>query len=258
MARKYLIAGVAAISLVVAVPMARADYPVFDGTMVGKAIEQIKEMKASVAAELQQLAELKESVMFLNDISKFVNEVSDAIGEITNITLPIPNIMKMQAQIKSDIRCLMPDGMGWGIKFTDLNLASICETSGKYRDALFVNQDKLANLPFNEQKALRHAAAAHRSALLADTSVRSLAQADVQLQQAEKLSDAADDLQANLGQAKTVQERLHVQAQTEILQARAMASQNQLLAQMLKLQAAGQIKAGLPVDDLKLEEEGDQ
>jgi len=257
MARKYLIAGVVAISLV-AVPLARAEYPTIDMTAIKALGEQLKELKASLAAELQQLAQLKESVMFLNDISKFVNEVSSAIGEITHITLPIPNILKMKAQIKSDIRCLMPDGMGWGIKFTDLNLASICETSGKYRDALFVNQDKLANLPFNEQKALRHAAAAHRSALLADTSVRSLAQADVQLQQAEKLPDAADDLQANLGEAKTLQDRLHVQAQTEILQTRAMASQNQLLAQMLKLQAAGQIKAGLPLDDLKLEEEGDQ
>lgn len=252
MAGKHLMAAVlVAAGLVVAIPTARGNMAVIDGTMVGKAIEQIKEMKASLATQMEQLAKLKEQISFLNDISSFVNDVSNAIGAITNITLPIPNIQKMAAQIKSDMRCLMPDGVGWGIKFEDLNLASICETSARYRDALFVDQAKLISVPFNEQEAARRLASANRSALLADTAVRALAQGDVQLKQADEMNKAADGLQSNLANAQTVQDRLHVQAQAAILQARGQAAQNQMLAQMLKLQAAAEIKAGLPAEQVE-------
>lgn len=248
MARKHLTAALAIAGVVLAVPAAQAAYAVLDSAMVAKAAEQIKELKSQVATELEQLGKLKESVGFLTDIAKFAGDVSDAIGTIANITLPIPNIEKMRAQIKSDMRCLMPEGVKWGIKFEELNLASICETSSKYREALFVDQKKLMRMGFNEQEAARRIAAAHRTALLEDTALRSLAQGDVQLQQADKLTSAADDLQTALGGATTVQDRLHVQAQANILQARAAANQNAMLAQMLKLQAAAEIKAGLPAD----------
>lgn len=249
MARTRLItAGIIAGGLFVAVPVAQAAMATFDASMVAKATEQIKEMKASLATELEQLTKLKEQLGFLNDISDFVNDVSDAIGEVANISLPIPNIQKMAAQIRSDVGCLTPDGLSWGIKFDDLNLASICETSSKYRDALFVNQSKLTSLPFNEQEVARRVASARRNALLADTAIRGLAQADVQIQQADELNSAADSLQSDLAGAKTLQQRAHIQAQAQILQARAMASQNQMMAQMLKLQSAAEIKAGLSAD----------
>ncbi|MEW5728046.1 MAG: hypothetical protein AB1918_09495 [Pseudomonadota bacterium] len=245
MARTRLTVVLAIVGTIVAVPVAQATYAVIDSTAIGKAVEQIKELKAQLATQLEQLAQLKQSVSFLNDISEFVNDVSDAIGQITNITLPIPNIQKMAAQIRSDARCLMPDGVGWGIKTEDLNLGSICESSSKYREALILDEERLANMPFNEQDAARDLAKVHREALLADTAVRSLAQSDVAMKQADDLNKAADDLQSNLASAKTVQDRLHVQAQAQILQARAMASQSQLMAQMLKLTAAAEIKAGL-------------
>jgi len=44
---------------------------------------------------------------------------------------------------------------------------------------------------------------------------------------------------------------LHVQAQSGILQARAQAAQSQVLVQMLRLEAAGQMAAGLSVDAVK-------
>lgn len=248
MARKRLTMALAIAGMIAAVPVAQATYAVLDSTAVGKAVEQIKEMKAQLATQLEQLTQLKQSVSFLSEISGFVNDVSDAIGSVSNISLPIPNINKMAAQIKSDFRCLTPDGPGWGINFTDLNLASICETSHRYRDALFIGQDKLAQMPFNEQAAARHLAQARRRALLADTAIRGMAQADVQLDQARKLNEAADDLQSSLNSARTMQDREHIQAQALILQARGTASQNQILAQMLKLQAAGEIMSGLSPD----------
>lgn len=252
-------AAVTALGLVIAMPYAaQAAMAVIDGTMVGKAIDQIKEMKAQLATQLEQLTQLKESVAFLNDINKLTGEVSDAIGKITHITLPIPRIDKFGSQIKGDMRCLMPDGIGWGIKFEDMNLGSICDLASTYKKALFVDQDKLAGMNAYEQLEARDGARGNREALFQDTVVRSLAQSDVQLKQADELNNAADDLQSDLNSASTVQDRLHVQAQAQILQARAAAAQSQVLAQMLKLQAAGQAAAGLSDDAIKAatEEEG--
>jgi len=224
--------------------------PVFDGTLLGQAVEQLKSMQEQIKNQLAQLNELKQQVSFLNEISGLMDEVSNAIGKITHITLPIPNLDKIKGQIKSDARCLMPDGVGWGIKFTDLNFRSICDTSTKYREALFLSRDRLKKLSFTEQEAAGREVSTRRSALLADTSTRSLAQADVQMKQAEELNSTADSLQSALGNAETVQDRLHVIAQTEIAQTRAIAAQTQILAQMLKLQSAVAIKAGLAPDSV--------
>lgn len=250
MARKHLMAAVTALGLVIAVPVL-ADMPTIDITAIKQLRDQIAEIKKQYAAELEQLNTLKEQLDFLNDINKFVNEVSDAIGKITHITLPIPRIDKFASQIKGDMRCLMPDGIGWGIKFEDMNLGSICDLASTYKKALFVDQDKLAKMNAYEQLQARDGARGNREALFQDTVVRSLAQSDVQMKQADELNNAADDLQSSLGSAATVQDRLHVQAQVQILQARAAAAQSQVLAQMLKLQAAGQAAAGLSDDAIK-------
>ncbi|EPY00125.1 hypothetical protein, partial [Magnetospirillum fulvum] len=116
--------------------------------------------------------------------------------------------------------------------------------------ALFLSRDRLKKLSFTEQEAAGREVSTRRSALLADTSTRSLAQADVQMKQAEELNSTADSLQSALGNAETVQDRLHVIAQTEIAQTRAIAAQTQILAQMLKLQSAAAIKAGLAPDSV--------
>lgn len=238
--------------LLLAAPYAaQAAMAVFDGTAVGKMIEQINEMKKQYAAELEQLNALKEQLSFLNDISKFVNEVSDAIGAISHIDIPIPRIDKFASQIKSDMRCLMPDGAGWGINLEDVNLASICDLSSTYKNALFVDQKKLSKMGFNEQQFARHVAEANRNALFQDTVARSLAQSDVQLKQVDEVNKAIDDLQSTLKGAKTVQDRLHVQAQINLLNARMAAAQASTSIQMLRLSAAGQVAAGLPLDAVK-------
>lgn len=252
MARKRLTIALAVAGLLVlGVPAAQAAMAVFDSAAVAKAIEQLKELKAQLATEMEQLAELKQQVSFLNEITGFVNDLSDSVGDIISISLPIPNILQMAAQINSDMRCLMPDGMSWGIELSDLNLASICETSSKYRDALFVNDDELSSEAFVKSEEAWAKINERRTALLEDTAVRALAQGDVQLQQASEINEAADQLQDDLAGAKTVQDRLHVTAQAQILHARAMASQNQILAQQLRLMAIAEIKKGLPPSKVK-------
>ena len=157
----------------------------------------------------------------------------------------------MAAQIKSDMACLMPDGVQWGIEFTEINLASICETSAKYRDALFVNDDELTSEAFVKSEEAWRKVEQRRDALLEDTAVRALAQGDVQMSQAGEINDAADQLQQDLASATTVQDRMHIVAQAQILQGRAVASQNQILAQMLRLQAVAEIKKGLSPTKVK-------
>jgi len=249
----------AVVGLVVAVPVANATYAVLDSAAVAKLVEQIKEMKAQYAAELEQLGELKQSVSFLNDISGMTKEVQDAMGKVGSMTLPIPNLQKLSAQTKSDLRCLMPEsGLKWGIKTEDMNLGSICETSAKYRQALFFDGQAAKGMTFFEQDKVRKETSQRRTALLEDTAARSLAQADIQLKQADELNNAADQLQTDLNSAQTMQDRAHVQAQIGIAQTRAMARQTQLLAQLLKLQTATAIKAGLPADKIKEIMEGEE
>lgn len=249
---------VLAFALISATGVAYADYPTIDITAIKELGKQLSELKKQYTALIDQLNVLKESLNFLSDITKFMNEVSSAIGALTHIDLPIPRIDKFARQIQSDVRCLMPDGDGWGINFKDVNLGSICDLTSTYKAAFFVDTKKLKKVGFNEQEAMRHLAEANRTAFFQDTVTRSLAQADVLMKQIEELNSAADDLQSNLKSAETVQDRLHVQAQSGILQARAQAAQSQVMVQMLRLEAAGQMAAGLSVDAVKdaVEEEG--
>ena len=253
MARKSLAAALLLTTcLSVAVPTpAHADWPTFDSITNSSVMKTLKEAKDQVKAALEQIKLLKDQLSFLSDMTKFINDVSDAIGEIATIDLPIPNVLQASSQIKSDLKCLTPDGPGWGIKFSDLNLASICETSSKYRDALFVNEKDLEGEPFAKSEAAWLKVGQRRDALLEDTAVRALAQGDIQLKQAEKLNKAADELQADLKKAKTLQERENIVAQIQLLQVHATVSQNQMMAQQLKLLSIAEIKKGLPPNKVK-------
>jgi len=263
MARKHLIAAVAALGILGGSGAALAEYPVIDLTAIKQAIEQLKALKEQIGNQLEEIIQLKTMVGllndakgFLNDITGFMNELTDSIGQIATIDLPIPNLEKISAQTKGDLRCLMPDGAQWGIKFSDLNLGSICDASATYRAALFLDPKATAGLSYADQAQLRSQIEKRRDALLEDTASRALAQADVQLQQADELNKAADSLQSDLKGAKTVQDRLHVAAQIQLAQLRGQARQTQILAQMLKLQGAVAVQSGLGADKVNEIEKG--
>lgn len=241
------------------VPAALAEYPTIDITAIKELGKQLNELKTMVATQLDQLNQLKQSVAFLNDITGFVNDMSKAVGQIATIKLPIPNLERLSAQTKGDMRCLMPDGLQWGIKFDDLNLGSICDTSAKYRRALFVDGVAMKGMTYAQQRQARREAEIRRTALVEDTVSRALAQADVQLKQVDELNTTADKLQSDLDAAQTLQDRVHVSAQTQIAQVRGMARQTQILAQILKLQAAVAVMSGLPADKVnEIEKEAEK
>lgn len=240
----------AALAVMPAAP-AYATYPVFDTIQNSNVVKALKEAKDQLKAALEQVKLLKDQLSFLNDITGFLNEVSDAIGEIASIDIPLPDLIQAVSQVKSDMACLMPDGPMWGIRLTDLNLSSICETSSRYRAALFIDEKKLAGQPFSKTEEAWQTVSVRRDALLEDTAVRSLAQGDVQLANSEKLNKTAEKLQAQLKKAKTLQEREHIQAQIQLLQVQASIAQNQIAAQQLKLQGIAEIKKGLPPKTVK-------
>lgn len=258
MAHARLVAVLAAGALLVSAWPAHATWPVLDEAAVAKMTEQIKQAKKDFANQIEQLEKLKEQVSFLTDIRDFISDVSDAIGEIATIVLPITSIESISAQLVRDTVCLMPDGVSWGIELDDLDLATICDLSSKYRRALFVDKDELGSSTLAEQNAKRQEVAARRDALLADVTSRSLAQGDKQIQQAKEINSTATELQSAANGAKTMQKRLAVSNQIMIAQLRADAERNQILAQMLKLQAAVALKAGLGADDFVSSEDDEE
>lgn len=247
---KRLAAILVAAGLAFGAPAALAEYPVIDISAIKQAVEQLNQLKKQVANQLEELIHLKEMVSFLNDISSFANDITRAIGKITNMKIPIPNLDRMSAQTKGNLSCLIPDGLKWGIAFEDLNFGSICETSNKYRQSLFADKTQMSNLSWADQKKVRDDTETHRQALLEDTATRALAQADVQMKQAEETDKTADKLQESLDAAETLQDRAHVQAQIEVAKLRVSAQHTQLLAQLVKLQAAVAIMSGLPASQV--------
>jgi hypothetical protein len=252
MARKHLIAVVSSFTLgaLVAPYAAQAAMAVIDGTAIGKAIEQLNELKKQYATEIEQLGQLKEHSTFLTGIVKSTSDTSDSIGKVGKIKVPTINLEKIAAQTKGNFRCLLPKTEKWGIKTEDINLGSICDTASKYRAALFADPDDMKGQTFATRDAKRVEVANNRTALLEDTTSRSLAQADVQIKQADELNSAADSLQTDLDNTETAQDRAHVEAQVSVARLRAEAQQAQTLAQMLKLQAAMAAMAGLPPDKI--------
>lgn len=250
MARARLAAALLAGALLVSPSPAQAGWPVIDEAALAKFSEQIAQAKKDFANQIEQLTALKEQLSFLTDIRDFINDVSSAIGEIASIVLPITSLDSLTAQLVRDTVCLLPDGISWGISLDDLDLLNICDLSSKYRSALFVDQNTMASSSLADQNAARQEVVGRRDALLADLVSRSLAQGDMQIQQAEKLDKSATELQTEANRAKTLQDRTAVSVQVQIAQLRGQANQNQILAQMLKLHAAIALKAGLSPDDI--------
>lgn len=249
MARARLIPAICIAAYLLAPAPAHAEYPVLDKASLAKLAEQLKQAKEDFKNQFEQLLTLKEQLGFLFEIKNFINETVDTIGEMASIVLPITNAERIAAQMRGNIACLFPDGMAWGIDFADLNL-SICSLKSKYKKSFFLTEDEAKEMTFEEQDAKRQKAMRNRDAFLADTTLRSMSAADVQLRNASDLNKAADELRSSGESATTLQQRLAVSNRTAAEQLRATAAQNEILAQMLKLQAAMALKAGVPLNEV--------
>jgi len=86
-----------------------------------------------------------------------------------------------------------------------------------------------------------------RENILSDAAEKGLAQADMTTKKVKITNKAIDDVETAAKAAENQNERLAAIAQAQIVTARAIAQQTLFLAQMLKIQSALAIKAGVSV-----------
>ncbi|NMM46488.1 hypothetical protein HH303_18500 [Rhodospirillaceae bacterium KN72] len=240
--RRFLKYGSVAALLTVSIP-AGAEYPVIDASALEKATQQLSEMK-------KQLEELQ---AFNDKLQAQIN----AIGEAGQIAVPIFNMAKVGSQLRQDAQCLVPDlsKLMPSLSFEDVNFGSICEAASAYRQTLWVDPETKRGLRYSERQKLRKELEQRRENILVDITSKALAQGDIAADTALQLNEAADEHERNVKATRQSNERLNLIPQGQVMIARGLAQQNQILATMLKLQAAFIMKAGVPVDSIIAVEE---
>lgn len=225
------------IALLQAPNMANAAMAVFDGTAVGKMIEQIKEMKAAFSQRIEMITKMVEQVNILNDVREIHESVSDAIGKVGKIALPITSLASIESQLREDSACLIPEIPAWGIDFNELN-TSICERTKVYQKTFFNDEKKMKKLNPVQRLEQRSERKTRVEQYTADAVIRGMAQVDKQKSTIEDMGKTADQLQKALDKAENEMERLHVIAQINLAILRGQNNQTQIHNQMLKIMSA--------------------
>lgn len=251
--RRLAVAALAGLFL--GTPPALAAYPVVDA----QAIAQLKEQLSAAKKQIETLTQQLET---LNQISTTLQEQIDAIGRAGQVSLPMVNIGRLSNQVLRDAQCLMPDfdRLMPDLDMEDVNFDSICAGRNVYDTALFVDPEREGWLDPNgdgyadgatweAQRAAREAVEARRKALTKDVVTAGLAHADLAASQTAKANEAAtEDLEVAVQAATTQNERLAAIAQGQVLTNRQLVQQNQLLAQLVKIQSVMLLQM-LPVAD---------
>lgn len=208
------------------------------GPIVAKLVEQLTEMA-------KQLDEFKK-------ISTATQENIDAIGKVGQIKLTTFNASKLASQMRQDAQCLIPDlsKLMPNVEFEDMNFDSVCGAGQAYKETLWLDPKKVKKMSGEERLKKITQIEARRENILVDAATKGLAQADTYITEFEITSKAVDDVAAAAQSATNQNERLAAIAQGQVVTARATLQQTQILAQMLKIQSALAIKAGVPVDGL--------
>lgn len=209
--------------------------------------------QAAVAKLTNQLSKLQEQIDALTEIKSRAQEQIDAIGKVGQIRLPSLDVNKMASQIRRDAQCLKPDfsKLMPSVNFDDVGMGSICDTAPAYEQTLWLNPDEQNTYPsLEDRRVQRVRVERRRDAVLKDAVTKGLAMADHWIAQSEDDNKATEELARAAETARTSQERQQVVAQGQVLIARALTKQNQILAQQLKVQTAFALKAGLSIEDL--------
>jgi len=223
MARAYLKAGLLACALTLSAWPAGAEYPVIDATAIEKATQQLNKLQEQLQVAQKSFETMQAQ---LNAIGK-VGQLSVKLREL--------NALKRQLRLTSlgltpDLQSLMPD-----VDFKDMKFGNVQQADQAYRQTLWYNpDDKSSSVPKSERLEQIEQ---RRSNVAVDAVSKAFAQADLALEGAGKLGEAAADLEQAADAAKDQNSRLAVIAQGQVLTVVGIAQQNQLLAQLLRLQA---------------------
>lgn len=258
------------LSLVIGVPsMAYSAMAVVDTGAIAQLAQQMNKLQ-------EQVDQLRQQTEWLDTLSSQVQDQIDAIGAMGQLTLPALNLQKLTGQVMRDAQCLKPDfeKLMPGLSADELNFDSICGGSQAYRQALWFDPEdpESWSLPEGEEwnagastdekwrlhARAREAVEQRRRSVAKDASTKGLAQADLASgETAETNQKATEELEAATLAATTQQDRLAVIAQGQVLSNRQLVQQNQLLAQLLKVQSAMLMEMSTPAGERIEEENGE-
>lgn len=207
----------------------------------------------AVAKLTAQVNKLQEQLETLKAVKDGVQDQIDAVGKMGQITLPGVDLQKMAAGLRRDMQCLKPDlsKLMPSLDFKDIRLGSICDVAPVYRETLWLSPARQAELPSLEARtAAREQVERRRKNVFVDSVSKAMAHADVAAQDVEDTNAAANELESALASSATSNDRLQAIGQGQVLIARALAKQNQLLAQLLKVQATFAMEAGASVNGI--------
>jgi hypothetical protein len=258
------------ISLVVGVPgVAYSALAVVDTGAIAQLAQQMNKLQ-------EQVDQLRQQTEWLDTLSEQVQDQINAIGAMGQLTLPALNLQKLTGQVMRDAQCLKPDfeKLMPGLSADELNFDSICGGAQAYRQALWFDPDdpESWSLPEGDEwnagastdekwrlrARAREAVEQRRRSVAKDSSTKGLAQADLASgETAETNQKATEELEAATLAATTQQDRLAVIAQGQVLSNRQLVQQNQLLAQLLKVQSAMLMEMSTPAGERIEEEAGE-
>lgn len=254
-----------AIGLTIATPgIAFATYPVIDVSAIAKLGEQLGKMQ-------KQIDQLKQHTEWLTKLSAQAQGTIDAIGAAGQIALPVLNMQKLTNRIMRDIQCLTPDlsGLMPGINPDDLDFFSICEGRSIYRQSLWFDPNDPSTWTFPEgsefegtnngsgsgsgiwanpdhpvnkakwkaQQQARAMVEARREELAKDAVSTGLAQADLTAQSTEEVQKAIEELEAATNGAFDMKRLLMAIAKWMAMSNRQQVQQQQMMAQLVKIQS---------------------
>jgi hypothetical protein len=264
--KRRLAQGVGALGvlLLIAPPTAYAAMAVIDKAALAKLTEQLNTAK-------QEIEKLTEQLDFLKSINGTLQEQIDAIGRMGQIKLPMPNLGNLSGQVMQDAQCLKPnlEGLMPNLDFENLDFGSICAGRDSYKEALFVHPSAegwtssdgsggyTSGATWEAQRRAREEVEKRRAALTQDVVTTGLAQADKAATETAEINQrATEDLEAAADAAETENERLAVIAQGHVLTNRQMVQQNQLMAQLVKIQSTMLLHMSVPVKNRPPEVDG--
>ncbi|MAO55952.1 MAG: hypothetical protein CMM61_09650 [Rhodospirillaceae bacterium] len=214
-----------------------------DSAALAKLTEQISAMQ-------KQFSELTKQTGWLTEMSGQLQSQLNAIGEMGQISIPSLNLGNVANKIKRDLQCLAPDfaSLMPSLNFDEMDFGSICDGRAFYKEALWFDPDQVRNSdaykdlpPEQIWRVLdreRAAVDSRRQAVAKEVAAGGMAAGDLAATDgAEDAEKAASDLESKAKAANTHQERLAVIAQGEVLTNKQLVQQNQLLAQLLKVQS---------------------
>lgn len=213
---------------------AYAGMPVTDATAIVKATEQLTAME--------------EQLSVLTDSKKALEDTAKTIGKLGKVTLPYTNLSKLKSQLKNDAQCLLPDlgDLMPSLEFEDMEF-SICNQGDLYLDVLWTKPEILKGLSFEQQGIEKGKVLKRRQNILVDTVSNALAQSDSTQKNVDDLNNTADQIEQNTGNSEEVKQLLVNLSQGQAAMVRALAQQNQLMAQILRVNATTALNLGVPL-----------